>query len=64
MIRHGHRVAPAMAEDRAFNARIDAIMGKLPEVIADGSLDRKIAQARKDMGEARWAELNAEWDDA
>ena len=25
------------------------------------SLDRQIAQARQEMGEARWAELNAEW---
>ena len=28
------------------------------------SLDRHIAHARDSMGEARWAELNAEWDDA
>ena len=25
------------------------------------SLDGHIASARRDMGEARWAELNAEW---
>ena len=26
------------------------------------SLDRHIAEARQSMGEARWAELNAEWE--
>jgi hypothetical protein len=26
------------------------------------TLDRHIAAARKDMGEQRWQELNAEWD--
>ena len=26
------------------------------------SLDRQIAEARAFMGEARWAELNAEWE--
>lgn len=25
------------------------------------TLDRKIDQARKEMGEARWAQLQAEW---
>ena len=24
-------------------------------------IDRQIAKARREMGEARWAELNAEW---
>jgi len=31
---------------------------------ANYSLDRHIAHARDRMGEARWADLNAEWDDA
>jgi hypothetical protein len=26
------------------------------------TLDRQIAEARREMGEARWAELNKEWD--
>lgn len=26
------------------------------------SLSRQITQARREMGEARWAELNAEWE--
>lgn len=26
------------------------------------TLDRQIASARRSMGEARWAELNAEWE--
>lgn len=26
------------------------------------SLDQEIARARKEMGEARWAELEAEWE--
>lgn len=26
------------------------------------TLDRQIAEARAEMGEARWAELNAEWE--
>lgn len=55
------RVTRALAEDRAFNARIDAIMSGVPEFMPTMTLDRQVAQARKDMGEARWAELNAEW---
>lgn len=27
------------------------------------TLDRQIAQARREMGEARWAQLMKEWDD-
>jgi len=26
------------------------------------TLDRDIARARREMGEARWAQLNAEWE--
>lgn len=32
-----------------------------PEETSCWSLDRQIAQARRDMGPARWAELNKEW---
>jgi len=28
---------------------------------ATATLDRQIAQARREMGEAKWAELNKEW---
>ena len=28
----------------------------------EGQLDSRIAQARRDMGEDRWNELNAEWE--
>lgn len=59
--RHGHRVRRAIAEDRALNARIDSIMSDVPEFMPTMTLDRQVAQARKDMGEAHWAELNAEW---
>lgn len=59
--RHGHRVSRFLAEDRALNSRIDSIMSEVPEFMPDFSLDRQVAQARRDMGEARWAELNAEW---
>lgn len=33
-----------------------------PEWTATMTLDRHIARARREMGEARWAELNAEWE--
>ena len=32
-----------------------------PESAPTFTLDRQIAQARRDMGEARWAELQKEW---
>lgn len=28
------------------------------------TLERQIAEARRDMGESRWNELNKEWDNA
>lgn len=31
------------------------------ELTATYSLDRWIAQARREMGESRWAELNKDW---
>lgn len=36
---------------------------RTPEWMPTLTMDRQIASARKRMGEARWAELNAEWDD-
>lgn len=33
-----------------------------PEWMPDNSLDRKVALARKEMGEERWAELMKEWE--
>lgn len=33
-----------------------------PEWMPDFSLDRKIASARRQMGEAKWAKLNKEWE--
>jgi len=33
-----------------------------PENAPNYSLDKRIAQARREMGEARWAELNKEWE--
>ena len=34
----------------------------VPEFMPTGSLDSQIIHARKRMGEARWAQLNAEWE--
>lgn len=34
-----------------------------PEYMPDNSLERKVACARKEMGEDRWAELMKEWGD-
>ncbi|WP_374412687.1 hypothetical protein [Novosphingobium colocasiae] len=34
---------------------------RAPEHFPNFSLDRQIAQARKEMGEKRWAELQEEW---
>lgn len=43
----------------------DIRQGPAPEAVPDLSpsftLERQIAEARKRMGEKRWAELNAEW---
>lgn len=33
----------------------------LPQIEPTFTLDRQIAAARASMGEARWAELNREW---
>lgn len=33
-----------------------------PEWAPDNSLERKVASARKEMGEAKWAKLMKEWD--
>jgi hypothetical protein len=33
-----------------------------PEWMPDFSLDRQVAQARREMGEARWNQLMKEWD--
>jgi len=35
---------------------------RTPEYVGDNSLQRLISEARRDMGEARWQELCAEWD--
>ena len=32
-----------------------------PEVAGNFSLNKQIATARREMGEARWKQLNAEW---
>ena len=34
----------------------------IPEATPTFTLDRFVAEARAEMGEARWAELNREWD--
>lgn len=33
----------------------------VPEWAANNTLDRQVARARREMGPARWAALNAEW---
>jgi len=35
---------------------------RTPEYVGDNSLQRRVDKARRDMGEARWQELCAEWD--
>lgn len=36
-------------------------LGNTPSCMPTFTLDRQIAQARREMGEARWAQLDAEW---
>lgn len=68
--RHGFRTQSAIAHDTAQNAEIDRTMSAIrsasgfdpiPECAPNFSLDRQIAQARREMGEARWAQLQREW---
>lgn len=38
-----------------------AIENREPEYMPNGSMMKHVARARREMGEQRWAELNAEW---
>lgn len=40
------------------------IADRTPEYMPTLTLDRQIARARKEMGEERWSQLMAEWDEA
>ncbi|WP_324695444.1 hypothetical protein [Novosphingobium sp. RL4] len=42
--------------------RAVATSPEAPACLPTFTLDRHIAQSRREMGEARWAELNAEWE--
>lgn len=54
--RNARLLAAASGEYRYMdNAEFDA-------AVPNYTLDRKIAQARKEMGEERWAMLNKEWE--
>lgn len=37
------------------------IISSEPEWVPTMTMSRQVARARREMGEARWAELNAEW---
>ena len=50
----------APAHHTAFAAQIEAAFPR--ECDPSFTLERQIAEARRDMGPARWAELMAEWD--
>lgn len=45
------------AEETLFGRDLDELAEQAPPF----TLDRHIAAARREMGEARWAELNREW---
>lgn len=47
----------------AQSARVMAAVERemTPEWAGNNQLDRQIARARREMGEVRWAALNAEW---
>lgn len=45
-----------------YNLRHGPAPEPIPEHTATFTLDRQIARARREMGEARWAELNADWE--
>lgn len=45
------------AEETLFGRDLDELAEQVPPF----TLDRHIAAARREMGEARWAELNREW---
>ena len=40
---------------------MDATIESIPEWAPTYRLDQHIARARKEMGEARWGQLNQEW---
>lgn len=47
------------AHHTAFARQIEATF--VPECEPTFTLERQVAQARRDMGEARWNQLQAEW---
>ena len=51
----------APAHHSAFARQVEATF--TPEYTPTYRLERQIAQARREMGEERWAQLQAEWDD-
>lgn len=53
MVRHHRRANPLPQQPVGFERQ---------EYDPTHSLNRQIANARRLMGEARWAQLNAEWD--
>lgn len=50
------------AADRDARHRFIKPEDREPEWMPTFTLDQQIADARREMGEARWAELNREWE--
>lgn len=57
MSRRDHRNRPQPIAAPAF---VPALQGD-PEWTPSHTMNRQVAKARREMGERRWAELNAEW---
>lgn len=56
-----HRSPTRILASVATEPRITPAQQGDPEWTPSHTMNRHIAQARRRMGEARWAELNGEW---
>lgn len=56
-----HRLLVAAMQEARFPA-IDPVRDRQWDYGPTFTLDRWIAEGRAEMGEERWAELNAEWE--
>lgn len=52
---------PLVTANKADEAIAPMIVPTEPEWAPTMTLNKQVAQARREMGEARWAELNREW---
>ena len=60
--RRKHRARTELACLKASTAPAFSSDNAVPEWMPTGWLEKQVAQARREMGEARWAGLNREWE--